>query len=77
MTKQILVDEFNNYQILEQSFNNDKIDDNLSMEDKRKQLGIFDRILQKKKKSSNFQLHNEVDEYLTTSTEPLNTNPCE
>jgi len=76
VTKQILVDEFNNYQILEQSFN-DEIDDNLSMEDKRKQLGILDRILQKKKKSSNFQLHNEVDEYLTTSTEPLNTNPCE
>ncbi|CAB4403129.1 unnamed protein product [Rhizophagus irregularis] len=36
MTKQVLVDEFNNYQILEQSFNNDEIDDNSLMEDKRK-----------------------------------------
>src|SRR5579871_1158393 len=78
MTKQILVDEFDNYQILEQSFSNDEIDNNSSMGDKRKQLGILDRILQKKKESSsNLQLHSEVDEYLTASTEPLNTNPCE
>ena len=36
---------------------------------------MLDRILQKKKKFNNTQ-NSEIDEYLTTSIESPNTNPC-
>src|SRR4051794_39840209 len=62
--KQILVDEFNNYQILERLYNNENNNDNLVTEDKRKSIELLDHMLQKKKKSSNLQLRNEVDKYL-------------
>ena len=52
--------EFNNYQILERSYNNENDDNGSVVGDKRKSIGLLDYMLQKKKKSSNLQLHNEV-----------------
>jgi len=75
--KQILVEEFNNYQILERSYNSENDDDGSVVGDKRKSIGLLDYMLQKKKKSSNLQSRNEVDEYLITPVEPSNINPCE
>ena len=75
--KQILVEEFNNYQILERSYNSENDDDGSVIGDKRKSIGLLDYMLQKKKKSSNLQSRNEVDEYLITPVEPSNINPCE
>ena len=75
--KQILVKEFNNYQILKRSYNNENDDDGSVVGDKRKSIGLLDYMLQKKKKSSNLQSRNEVDEYLITPVEPSNINPCE
>ena len=75
--KQILVEEFNNYQILERSYNNENDDDGSVVGDKRKSIGLLDYMLQKKKKSSNLQSCNEVNEYLITPVEPSNINPCE
>ncbi len=74
--KQTLIDEFNSYQILEQ-LNNDEFNEEASSTgDKRKSLGMLDRILQKKKKFNNTQ-NSEIDEYLKTSIESPNTNPYE
>ena len=75
--KQILVEEFNNYQILERSYNSENDDDGSVVGDKRKSIGLLDYMLQKKKKSSNLQSRNEVDEYLIIPVEPSNINPCE
>ena len=75
--KQILVEEFNNYQILERSYNNENDDDGSVVEDKRKSIELLDYMLQKKKKSSNLQSCNEVDKYLIILVEPLNINSCE
>ena len=49
--KQILVDEFNNYQILERLYNNENNDDDLVVGDKRKSIGLLDHMLQKRKNS--------------------------
>src|SRR3954451_15082063 len=75
--KQILVDEFNNYQILKRLYNSENDNDNSVVGDKRKSIGLLDNMLQKKKKSSNLQSRNEVDEYLITPVEPSNINSCE
>ena len=74
--KQTLIDEFSSYQILEQLNNNEFNEEASSTGDKRKSIGMLDRILQKKKKFNNTQ-NSEIDEYLTTSIESPNTNPCE
>lgn len=74
--KQTLVDEFNSYQSLEQLYNNEN-EDNTSVGDKRKSIGILDHMIQKKKKSNSLQSRNEVDEYLITPIEPSNINPCD
>src|SRR5437763_15913935 len=47
--KQILVEEFNNYQILKRSYNNENDDDSSVVGNKRKSIGLLDYILQKKK----------------------------
>src|SRR5437763_8198300 len=47
--KQIFVKEFNNYQILKRSYNNENNDDSSVIGDKRKSIGLLDYILQKKK----------------------------
>ena len=75
--KQILVEEFNNYQILKRSYNNENDDDSSVVRDKRKSIRLLDYMLQKKKKFSNLQSRNEVDEYLITPVEPSNINSCE
>lgn len=74
--KQILEDEFNNYQTLEQ-LDNKSSDDTSITGNKRKFTGLLDHILQKKKKSSSSQSRNEVHEYLIIPTEPSNIDPCE
>jgi hypothetical protein len=74
MLKQVLMDEFNNYQSLERLSDNEN---DTTIGNKRKSIGLIDQMLQKKKKSNNLQKHNEVDEYLITPIEPSNINPCE
>src|SRR6266498_4797581 len=49
--KQILVEEFNNYQILERSYNNKNDDDSSVVGDKRKSIGLLDYMLQNKKRN--------------------------
>ena len=73
MLKQVLMDEFNNYQSLKRLSDNEN---DITIGNKRKSIGLIDQMLQKKKKS-NLQKHNEVDEYLITLIEPSNINPCE
>src|SRR6266508_115340 len=81
MAKNILTTEFTSYQILVEQDReiNEEInkENNTSVREKRKLLGIIEHIIQKKKKSSNLQSRNEIDEYLTISIESQNVNPCE
>src|SRR5437763_7197922 len=61
--KQILVEEFNNYQILERSYNNENDDDSSVVGDKRKSIGLLDYMLQKKK---NPVIYNHVMKLMNT-----------
>jgi len=75
--KQILIDEFKNYQNLERLSDDENNYDASVLGNKRKSIGLLDDILQKKKRSSNLQSRNEVNEYLITPIEPSNINPCD
>src|SRR3954467_15612228 len=55
--KQILVDEFNNYQILKRLYNSENDDNSSVVGDKRKSIGLLDNMLQKKK---NLVIYNHV-----------------
>ncbi len=81
MAKNVLTTEFTSYQILVEQDKeiNEEInkETNTSVGEKRKPLGIMEHIIQKKKKSSNLQSRNEIDEYLAIPVESQNVNPCE
>src|SRR6266542_3927836 len=81
IAKNVLTTEFTSYQILVEQDKeiNEEInkETNTSVGEKRKPLGIMEYIIQKKKKSSNLQSRNEIDEYLAIPVESQNVNPCE
>lgn len=77
MAKNTLLTEFTSYQVLVESEKSNEEISTSTMGEKRKPLGIMERILQKKMKSNSLLFHNEVEEYLTASIESQDVNPCE
>ncbi|RIA91854.1 hypothetical protein C1645_821485 [Glomus cerebriforme] len=77
MAKNTFLTKFNNYQVLLESEKSNKEISILTVREKRKSLGIMERILQKKKKSNSLLFHDEVEKYLAVSIESQDVNPYE